>query len=188
MQKPSLLNSRRSRAHRGLRRLARLPATGIISVYVVLNAVFSPLFGPLVRALLRMRLFAWLAQGIARLPPYAVLVALLVPLVIFEPPKVLALYWLATGHVMRGVVALVLSYAGSLLLVERVFAAGHDKLMSIGWFAALVGFALAIRDPILVWIRTRPLFVEIKAWVAERRQMLARLWRSKFGHRMRRRG
>ena len=188
MQEPAIPNSRRSLLHRGLRKIARVPATGIISIYVVLNAVFSPLFGPLVRAVLRLRLFAWLAQAIARLPPYAVLVALLVPLVIFEPPKVLAVYWLATGHVVRGILVLVLSYAGSLLLVERVFAAGYDKLMSIGWFAALVHFVLAIRDPILAWIRTRPLFVGIKVWVAERREMLARLWRSKFGSKMRRRG
>ena len=167
-----------------MRRLARLPATGIISVYVVLNAIFSPLFGPLVRALLRLRLFAWLAQGIARLPPYAVLLALLVPLVIFEPPKVLAVYWLATGHVARGIFTLVLSYAGSLLLVERVFAAGYDKLMTIGWFSALMRFVLAIRDPILAWIRSRPVFVAIKAWVAERRDALAKLWWLKFGHKM----
>lgn len=188
MQKPAIPKPRRSRLHRGLRRLARLPATGIISVYVVLDAIFSPLFGPLVRAVQRLRLFAWLAQWIGRLPPYAILVALLVPLVLFEPPKVLAVYWLATGHVARGIVTLALSYAGSLLLVERVFAAGYDKLMGIGWFAALMRFVLAIRDPILAWIRSRPVFVAIKAWVAERRSTLAKFWQSKFGHRMRRRG
>ena len=171
-----------------MRRLARLPATGIISVYVVLDAVFSPLFGPLVRALRGLRLFAWLAQGIARLPPYAILVALLVPLVIFEPPKVLAVYWLATGHVMRGIFTLVASYAGSLLLVERVFAAGYDKLMTIGWFAALMAFVLAIRDPILAWIRSRPAILAIKAWVANTRKALAKFWQSKFGRRLRRRG
>ena len=60
-------------------------------------------------------------QGIERIGPYTALLLVLVPLMIVEPLKLVAVWIAGEGHWVTGAIALVVAYAGSLLVVERLF-------------------------------------------------------------------
>jgi hypothetical protein len=64
---------------------------------------------------------AKLRQRIDCIGPYTALVLVLVPLMIVEPLKLVAVWIAGEGHWLTGAIALVVAYAGSLLVVERLF-------------------------------------------------------------------
>jgi hypothetical protein len=127
-------------------------AIGVV-IYTILDELLFPLVRPLIAWLGRLRVFERLGTLIGRSPPYAVLLLLAVPFVIIEPAKVYALYLFATGHLLSGVVLLIVAQILSLLICERIYHAGHAPLMRIGWFRMLMGWIIALRDKALGLIR-----------------------------------
>lgn len=78
---------------------------------------------------------ATVLRMIERLPPYGALPLFIIPIVIIEPLKVVAIEQLAHGHLLRGLAAfIVLKFAG-VGLVALVFDLTRDKLLAIGWFS-----------------------------------------------------
>jgi hypothetical protein len=74
---------------------------------------------------------------IQHLNPYLALTLLAVPLVIVEPLKLIAIFIVGTGHWITGSAVMLFAYAGSLLVVERLFKIVKPKLLTLSWFAAL---------------------------------------------------
>jgi hypothetical protein len=60
---------------------------------------------------------------------------LAIPLVIVEPAKLVALAIVGEGHWIVGTVALIVAYALSIFVVERLFRILKPNLLKIGWFA-----------------------------------------------------
>lgn len=137
----------------GVGRLMRLAARALVAVFVVgytlLDELLFPIFRPLLRWLGHLRLFERLGALIGGLPPYLVLVLLAVPFVLIEPAKVYALLLIATGHVITGAVTMLVAQVLSLLILERIFHAGYQPLMRIGWFKAVMDWIIALRDKAL---------------------------------------
>jgi hypothetical protein len=97
----------------------------------------------------RRRRMTFLARGRRRLQqisPYLSLVLLLVPLLLVEPLKVVALFVAGQGHWLTGTGMLVAAYAASLLVVERIFRVVKPKLMMMGWFNRLWTGFVALRS------------------------------------------
>jgi len=154
-----------------LRAIGRVVVGIGVVVYTLLDELLFPMVRPLIAWLGRLQLFARLGALIGCSPPYAVLVLLAVPFVIIEPAKVYALYLFATGHLVSGVVLLVIAQVLSLLICERIYHAGHAPLMRIGWFRRLMGWLVALRDKALGLIRSTAawrasvgMFRSVKAW------------------------
>ena len=141
--------SRRSLADR----LLSLPVGLVVSLYLVIDGVVLPIFKPLSHWLERLSLVRWIEHGVAALPPYAVLLMLAVPFVVAEPAKLVALYWMATGRFSLGLATLIAAYVLSLLVMERIYHAGRDKLLTIRWFAVGLGWTLRLRDSVVAWLR-----------------------------------
>ena len=57
------------------------------------------------------------------------------PVILLEPVKPVAAYLTATGHVVGGLMVLIVGELLKLLLIERLFRVSRDKLMSIPVFA-----------------------------------------------------
>jgi hypothetical protein len=144
----------RSLAIRILRSVARFFVTVAVVGYTVLDELLFPLVRPVIRWLGRLQLFQLIAVGIARLPPYAVLVLLAVPFVIIEPIKVFAVYWGATGHVIQGGALLIVAHVVSILTCDRIYHSGHAQLMKIIWFARLMAWLVRLRDKAFTWARS----------------------------------
>jgi hypothetical protein len=93
---------------------------------------------PLIARIRRRREMTFLARTRRRLQkmsPYLSLALLLVPLLLVEPLKLVAVFIAGKGHWLTGTGMLIGAYAVSLLFVERLFRMIKPKLMTLGWFA-----------------------------------------------------
>jgi hypothetical protein len=86
-----------------------------------------------------------LRRYIERLGPYQSLVLLLIPTSLVEPLKLIAMAVAGEGHWITGTVMIVIAYAASLLLVERLFMIVKPKLLTLPWFARLWDWFVTLR-------------------------------------------
>jgi hypothetical protein len=152
-----------------LRIIGRVIAVILVVLWAILEAVLFPLFRPLLRWLSGLRLFEAIGALIQRTPPYGVLVMLAVPFFALEPLKVFALYWLALGHVIQGGVLVVFAHVLSIFTLDRIYHAGHDQLMQIGWFKRLMTWIVGIRDWAFGFVKRTPTWQALARWGNEAR-------------------
>jgi hypothetical protein len=136
-----------------LLRILLAPAKAVVVFYLILDAIFAPIFRPLYRWLIKLRYVVRFQEIIAALPPYAILVALAVPFAFAEPAKLIALYLIAIGHLTAGIILTALAHLVTLVIVERIYHAGREKLRTIPWFARLMDWLGGVRDRFLAWAR-----------------------------------
>jgi hypothetical protein len=86
-----------------------------------------------------------LRQSIKGLGPYPSLLLLALPTATVEPLKLVAVAVAGKGHWITGTVMIVVCYAFSLLVVERLFAIVKPKLLTIPWFAKLWEGFISVR-------------------------------------------
>ena len=143
---------------RALRRLLRLPLLAGAIALVLLDDAFRVWVKPAAARLARLQLLRRLEAWIAGLPAYATLALFVVPLAVIEPLKLYALYLFGEGRWAMGLLTFVVAKVVGIGLAERLFAIGRDKLLSIGWFAALYRRAITVRD------RVHALLERSEAW------------------------
>ena len=68
-------------------------------------------------------------ERVAAIGPYASLALVLIPLLIVEPLKLVAVLIAGEGHWLTGTAVLVFAYAASLLVVERLFRLFKPNMM-----------------------------------------------------------
>jgi len=129
-----------------LRRILSIPRTIAVLVYFLFEDLFLGALKPLFRFLGRLSPFIALGRALKRLNPYVALCVFAVPFILIEPVKVFSLFWISIGHFVSGSVLLVISYVVSLLVVERLFQATRDQLLSISWFAWCYGHVMDLRQ------------------------------------------
>jgi hypothetical protein len=83
---------------------------------------------------------------VERLGPYQSLVLLVIPVGLVEPLKLVGVAVAGEGHWITGTAMIIVAYAASLLLVERLFAMVKPKLLTLLWFAQLWGWFVAFRS------------------------------------------
>ena len=89
---------------------------------------------------------ALVARWIERLPPYGALPLFLLPVVVVEPLKVVAVSQIAHGHYLSGLLAFVALKFVGVGLIAFVFDLTRAKLLAIGWFARFYAFVIKWRD------------------------------------------
>jgi hypothetical protein len=164
-------------------KLLLIPLDLVIGLVILLDELLRPLYRPLIAWFASLRLVARLEAAIGRLPPYGALVALAIPFAIVEPLKLLGLLFLARGAFAAGIVTTAIGHLAGFLLVERVYHAGRAQLLTIPWFARIMGWIDAIRQAVIgrikasaVWHRAvalmravRERLRGVKLWFARRR-------------------
>jgi hypothetical protein len=80
-----------------------------------------------------------------RLGPYQSLALLAVPVCLVEPSKLIAIAVAGEGHWVMGTAIMIAAYAGSLLLVERIFQIVKPKVLQLRWFAKLWAWFIVLR-------------------------------------------
>jgi hypothetical protein len=164
---------------KGLRRGLLWIAEALVVLYVVLNAILRPVFRPLSRWLASLRLIISLEAYLAQLPPYVILVLLLVPFLSAEPAKVYAVYLIGTGHLASGVALFIGAYIVSLVLVEHIYHAGKAKLRTLPWFAKVTDWLFGFRDQLIAWMKSTPVWTRVKRFEELARGTIAR-WRLRW--------
>ncbi len=114
----------------------------------------------------------WCEARIAGLPPYAALVAFLIPAAILVPFKLLVL----------GLEVFVVAKIVGTAFLARIFALTRPALLSIGWFARFHGAFTAWRDRLYAYVKSLPAWRAAKAWIAAARGTLSAWVRSRFGN------
>jgi ABC-type transport system involved in cytochrome bd biosynthesis fused ATPase/permease subunit len=156
------------------RQILRVPMEIVVGLYVVLDGLIAPLFGPIIRAMSRLRLIKRIETYIDTLNPYVIFVLLVVPFGIAEFTKVFAVFLMGTGHFRSGFTIFIGAYVVSILVCERTFHAGKRQLMTIPWFARLYNWVMGYKDRMLAWCRATEMWrlalaLRLKARLAARR-------------------
>ncbi len=118
-------------------------------IYFVVDAVAVYIFRPVARDVVNLKLFRFIGSWIASRGRYTILVLFLVPLILLEPVKPISAYLIATGHFVSGAVLLAIGEAMKIIIVERIFHIGRDKLLTIAAFAWTYWFIVGW----LKWLR-----------------------------------
>ncbi|CAD5267546.1 conserved hypothetical protein [Bosea sp. 62] len=130
-------------------KLLLIPLDLVVGLVILLDEVLRPLYRPLIARFASLRLVARCEEAIGRLPPYGALVALAIPFAIVEPLKLLGLVFLARGALTAGIVTTAIGHLAGFLLVERVYHAGRAQLLTIPWFARIMGWIDTIRQAVI---------------------------------------
>lgn len=139
----------------------------VVGAILLIDALARPLYRPLLDWIAERKIIHRFEAMIAPLPRFVILVLFGVPFAVAEPLKVFAVYLIARGLVITGVVLLVFSYLVTFLIVERIYEAGREKLLTYWWFAWAMGHIIRVRDFLLAF-RTR-IMVRVRAWLQQTR-------------------
>jgi len=123
----------------------------------------------------------WCEARIADLPPYAALVAFLIPAAILVPFKLLAFWLIARGHGLLGLQVFIIAKIVGTAFLARIFALTRPALLTIGWFARFYAAFTAWRDRVYAYVKSLPAWRAAKAWIATVRVTLRTWVRSRFG-------
>ena len=115
------------------RQLALLPVRIVVAVLVLISEVIRPVYRPFVRWVSAWPIVVHFSDFVSSLPRGVILVLFAIPFAIAEPLKIYALILMAKGHLIVGLVIIILAYLMSFVLVERIFHAGREKLLTYAW-------------------------------------------------------
>ena len=139
------------------RRIARAFKPVIIvfaALYFLIDAIFFSLIKPLGTWLSKLPMFTRVDGLIRSLGPYPTFALFAVPLVVLEPIKPVGLYLIASGKVFDGTILIAAGEIAKITIVERIFHAGRNKLMTIRAFAWCYERVMALRaylETLAVW-------------------------------------
>src|SRR5258706_9239550 len=122
----------------------------------------------------------WCEARIARLPPYAALVAFLIPGAILVPFKLLAFWLIARGHALLGLEVFIVAKIVGTAFLARIFALTKPALLSIGWFPRFHAAFTASRHRPSAYVKALPAWRAAKAWMSAARRWLRTGYRSGF--------
>lgn len=161
-----------------LLKLILIPLDLVVGLVILLDELLRPLYRPLIAWFASLRLVARLEEAIGRLPPYGALVALAIPFAIVEPLKLLGLLFLARGALTAGIITTAVGHLAGFLLVERVYHAGRAQLLTIPWFARIMGWIEAIRQVVIGRIKASAAWQRAVVLVRAARERLrgVKLW------------
>jgi hypothetical protein len=157
-----------------LRRLLLLAADAVVVLYIVLDGIVAPVFGPLLKWVARLRIVIRLQDAVAALPAYAILVLVAVPMLVAEPAKLYALWLIGEGQLWAGMATITAAYVLSLVVAERIYHAGRTKLRTIAWFARLMDWLTSIRCRIVEFVRASWIWTYSAKLKSQLQEMLAR--------------
>ncbi len=139
-----------------LRRLARALLAIPVVLYFLLADLVMWAIAPALDLLAKLAFWHRVEVAIAALPPYGALIVLAVPVVLLEPPKALALWWMATGSFWPGLAMLLAAKAFEFAVILRLHAIATPKLLSIAWYAWLHHAVLALRERLYAALMALP--------------------------------
>ncbi|WP_295953992.1 hypothetical protein [Rhodoferax sp.] len=113
-------------------------------------------WGPLARAmdhLARLPVWSQLEVLIRRLPPYAALLLLCVPMLTLLPVKLLAVYWMARGHTVLGLLVVLAAKVVGTAVAARLFQLTQPALMQLAWFRHWYPRWLVWKDGVIAQVK-----------------------------------
>ena len=167
-------------------RLLRPLLAGTLQVLLALIIVFEewgwrPLANLLGR-LARWRPWARFEYAIARLPPYAALLAFTLPTLLLLPLKFVALFLIARGQLVLASGLFIAAKVVATALIARLFELTQPALMQIGWFASAHDTVMPWKEALTERVRSSWPWRLGRLWKERLRRLLALEWRRLSPH------
>jgi hypothetical protein len=140
--------------------------------YFVIDAIFLSLIRPFAARLARLPLFVGILSWLRTLGPYPTLALFIVPIVILEPIKPVAAYLAAIGHFRLGLLLVIVGEILKVTVLERLFHASRDKLMSIPAFASAYDFV----QRWLNYLRALPPWQAASGYIGKIKDLARQIW------------
>lgn len=105
------------------------------------------------------RLETWLRS----LRPRAALAVFLLPALLLFPVKLLALFAIARGHALTGVLVIVLAKLGGAAAVARIYVLTRPTLLTIRWFAATLNWFLPLKERWIARLKASAAWHQLRA-------------------------
>lgn len=170
-----------------IKRLVAAPFVFLAAIIILLEDWLWDDLARLAAIIGRLPIFRQIEAFIVGLPPYAALACFAVPSSLLIPVKLIALYFVAHGHALAGLLTVAAAKVAGTALVARLFTLTRPKLLRIAWFAWLyekfVGFKTRIYTAIKATrvyraahqmrLRVRQ---ALKVWITKRKGFLRRRW------------
>ncbi len=118
----------------------------------------------------------WVESQIGRLPPYAALVAFLIPVAVLLPFKLVAFWLIAHGNSMLGAIVFVVAKIIGTAFLARIFALTKGALMTIAWFARAHNALQAWKQRIYAYVRALPLYRVMRSRVRVFKRQIKIWW------------
>lgn len=172
------------------KRLKRLVAAPFVFLAAVIILLEDWLWDDLARvaaAIGRLPVFRQIEGFIVRLPPYAALAFFAVPSTLLIPVKLIALYFVAHGHAIAGLLTVLAAKVAGTALVARLFTLTRPNLLRIGWFAWVHERFIAFKARVYAAIKATGAYrvahqmhlrvrLALKVWMGKRKGFLRRRW------------
>lgn len=114
----------------------------------------------------------WIERWVRNLPPWAAVALFALPTLALLPVKLVALWAMGHGHVVLGMLVIVLAKGVGTAVVARLFTLTQPALMQLRWFAWIYTWGMHAKHAVLA--RARATWAWRAARVARRR------WRQRW--------
>jgi hypothetical protein len=118
------------------------------------------------RRLAALPFVATLEERARRLPPYPAMLLFLLPAAILLPVKLAALWLLASGHAILGVLIIIAGKMAGTAFGARLYVILRPTLVSLNWFARAEAWVFRWRDRIYASLHAMPAWQKAKAGIA----------------------
>ena len=159
------------------RPVLRWTAQIVLALLILLEEWGWQPLADLLGRLARWRPWARLETAIARLPPYAALVAFALPSALLLPLKFLALFLIAKGQLILAGLLFAAAKVGATALVARLFLLTRPALMQIGWFAWTYEVFIPWKNALEDFVRSSYVWRVGRIWKERAKRALAAQWR-----------
>ncbi len=112
----------------------------------------------------RARIFRWLEQRLAALPPYGAMAVFFIPGVMLMPVKIAALFLIAQGHPLSGLFVILAAKVVGTAIVARIFAVCRPSLLTVGWFRRLYEWIVRLKTRLYAAIKSMPAWAAVVRW------------------------
>ena len=100
----------------------------------------------------------WAETQISRLPPYAALIAFVIPGAVLLPFKLAAFWLIAHGHGVYGLWVFIVAKIIGTAFLARIFSLTKPALLTIGWFKRTYLFVTGWKEQIYAYVRALPTY------------------------------
>ncbi len=181
-----------------LKRIVTAPLYLLAAIVVLLEDWLWDDLQRLAAALGRLPVFHQFEVLVLRLSPGAALFVFFIPSLLLIPVKLLALWFISTGHAVVGISTIVAAKIAGTAFVARLFKLTKPKLLTFKWFEVLYTRITAFKRRIYDRIKSAAVYQKLHAfslrlreswrrWRRRRESWLRRRWRA-LRHLHRRRG
>ena len=123
----------------------------------------------------------WVETQIGQLPPYAALIAFIIPGAILLPFKLAAFWLIAHGHGIYGMWVFVIAKIIGTAFLARIFSLTKPALLTIGWFNRAYLAINGWKERLYAYVRALPAYQRIHAVAHAMKLAIKARWREMFG-------